>query len=75
MIFQTEMKLIILETIISRLIQEHLQTAILIDRITTINGGRDVIVYSMRGTDFPAVCSIFIFNTTSISKANVTRQI
>ena len=68
MIFNVKVELVILETIITRLIQQHLQTAVLIDRIATINGRSRIIVYYMRGTDFPAVCRIFIFNTTSVSK-------
>ena len=75
MVLNVKMELLILETIIARLIQQHLQTAVLIDRIATINGRGGIIVYNMRGTDFTAVCSIFIFNTTPVCKTNVTRQI
>ena len=75
MIFNVKVELVILEAIITGLIQQHLQTAVLIDRIATINGRGRIIVYYMGGTDFPAVCRIFIYNTTSVSKTNVTRQI
>ena len=75
MIFQIKMKLLIRETYITSLIQQHLQRAVLIDRIATVICYRSNTVYYMSCTKFSTIRPVLIFNHVTVDKNYLTWQI